>query len=189
MLENMFSNTQEKGGPNIVSDRKPQPGTTRQDHHKQRTTNVTCYSKTTQEMCHKFVTENGHFPKCVTSVLESFPNHSLPSQNSPLQRTRGALHLLTLLFLSRRHVPKPRHGRRTRARPGVGRRRRSIQTGGPNHRQDASRQYGGFLPQATTGHKGTVSAPPPPGPKAAAQTQSDCHNAPRAAYDGTRPRC
>ena len=32
--------------------------------------------------------------------LESFPNHSLPSQNLPLQRTRGALHLLTLFFLS-----------------------------------------------------------------------------------------
>ena len=33
VLENLFSNTQEKGAHNIVSDRKPQPGTTRQDHH------------------------------------------------------------------------------------------------------------------------------------------------------------
>ena len=31
-------------------------------------------------MRHKFVRENGLFPKCVTSVLKSFPNHSLPSQ-------------------------------------------------------------------------------------------------------------
>jgi len=56
-------------------------------------------------MRHKFVTENGPFPKCATSVLESFPNPSLPSQNLPLQRTRGALHLPTLLFLS----PQPTH--------------------------------------------------------------------------------
>ena len=31
------------------------------------------------------------------------------------------------------------------------------------------------------------SAPPPPGPKAAAQTQPDYHNTPRVAYDGTIP--
>ena len=100
VLENMFSNTQEKGTPKTVSDRKPQPGRTRRDYHKTRTTKVTCYSKITPEMRHNLAAENGLFPKCATSMLKSFPNPSPSSKKSPLQRTRGALHLLTLLFLS-----------------------------------------------------------------------------------------
>jgi hypothetical protein len=85
LLENLFSNTQEKGTPSIVSDRKPQPGITRQDHHKQRTTKMTCYSKMTQEMRHKIVTNNGFLPKCITP----FPNLLTPKPKFALQRTRG----------------------------------------------------------------------------------------------------
>ena len=44
----------------------------------------------------------------------------------------------------------------------------------------------GFFLKLPPGTK-APSAPPPPGPKAAAQTQSDYHNTPRGAYDGTTP--
>ena len=101
LLENLFSNTQEKGAPSIVSDRKPQPGITRQDHHKQRTTKMTCYSKMTQEMRHKIVTNNGFLPKCITP----FRIFSLPSQNLPYSAPEAALHLITLIFYRHTHPP------------------------------------------------------------------------------------
>ena len=44
----------------------------------------------------------------------------------------------------------------------------------------------GFFHSLPPGTK-AAAAPPPPGPKAAIQTQSDYHNAQRAAYDATTP--
>ena len=55
-------------------------------------------------MRHKFVTNNGQIPKCITSRLkasESLP----PSKISPSQRTRGALLLLTPFF----YIATPTH--------------------------------------------------------------------------------
>ena len=100
LLENLFSNTQEKGAPSVVSSRKPQPGTTRQDHHKQRTTKITCDSKITPEMRHKIVTNNGHLPKCVTSGLKAFRIHFSQAKICLHSAPEARCTSFTLLFLS-----------------------------------------------------------------------------------------
>ena len=146
LLENLFSNTQEKGPPSVVSSRKPQPGTTRQDHHKQRTTKIACDSKITPEMRHKIVTNNGHLPKCVTSGLKAFRIHSSQAKICLHSAPEARCTSFTLLFLSRRHVQGPHHGRRPRARRGGRfRRRQTPAKTGDDHRQYASRQHAGVL--------------------------------------------
>ena len=77
---------------------------------------MTCYSKMTQEMRHKIVTNNGFLPKCITP----FRIFSLPSQNLPYSAPEAALHLITLIFYRGGTPQGPHHGSRQGARRGTG---------------------------------------------------------------------
>ena len=135
---------------------REQPG---KDHHKQRTTKIACDSKITPEMRHKIVTNNGHLPKCVTSGLKAFRIHSSQAKICLHSAPEARCTSFTLLFLSRRHVQGPHHGRRPRARRGGRfRRRQTPAKTGDDHRQYTSRQHAGVLRRPAQGHDGDAGS-------------------------------
>ena len=116
--------------------------------------------------------------------FESFPNHSLSSQNLPLQRTRGALHLRHPPFSIEATRPGAAPWTATKSPPnGAGAGDGKIKRVTITEKTQAGSMMG-FFHSLPPGTKATA-VPPPPGPKATVLTQSDYHNSPRAAYDIT----
>ena len=112
-------------------------------------------------MRHKIVTNNGLFPKCVTSGMKAFRIHCSQAKICLHSAPEARCTSFTLLFLSRRHVQGPRHGWQPRARRGGECRRRQIPTKtSGDHGQYASRQHVGFLRQAAYGHEGSGGGAP-----------------------------
>ena len=110
-------------------------------------------------MRHKIVTNNGLFPKCATSGLEAFRITRSQAKICLYSAPEARCTSFTFLFLSRRHVQRPHHGRRPRARRG-GRFRRwqtSAKTG-DDHRQYTGRQHAGVLHRPAQGHDGDAGS-------------------------------